>query len=191
MDNYIKEKEVWKDVKDFGGYKVSNNGRVRSLDRYVVDKNGKRMFYNGIYLKQHVDKDGYLRVQLNKEGNGYNVGVHRLVLLAFVPNPENKPQVNHKNGIKNDNRLENLEWCTNSENQLHAIEIGLVTNFVIPDNTGISNGRAKLTESDVKTIRELYATGKYHQKELANMFGIHQTGISGIILRKTWRSVIE
>lgn len=71
MDNYIEEKEVWKDVKDFGGYKVSNNGRVRSLDRYVVDKNGKRMFYNGIYLKQHVDKDGYLRVQLNKEGNGY------------------------------------------------------------------------------------------------------------------------
>ena len=190
MDNYIKEKEVWKDVKDFGGYKVSNNGRVKSLDRYVVDKNGKRMFYNGIYLKQHVDKDGYLRVQLNKEGKGYNVGVHRLVLLAFVPNPENKPQVNHKNGIKNDNRLENLEWCTNSENQLHAIEIGLVTNFVIPDNTGINNGRAKLTESDVKMIRELYATGKYRQKELANMFGINQTGISGIILRKTWRSVI-
>ena len=87
-----------------GAYQVSNLGRIRSRHRI---------------LRPTVNWDGYLRVLVVKDGRGTRVALHRLVALAFVPNPENKPQVNHKNGDRANCRAENLEWCTNAENQRH------------------------------------------------------------------------
>jgi NUMOD4 motif-containing protein/HNH endonuclease len=119
--------EIWKDIKDFEGlYQVSNFGRVRSLPRMVL--RGKSFgIMGGIILKSFLDKNGYLKVNLsNGIGNRFQKWVARLVAQAFIDNPLNKPQINHKDGIKTNNLIDNLEWVTGSENTQHAYDIGLL-----------------------------------------------------------------
>ena len=105
-------------------YEVSNKGRVRSVDRVFVRKNGRIQPVKGKILKQTKDKDGYCKVYLSNQGIKKNVFVHRLVAEAFIPNPDNLPQVNHINSKKDDNRVENLEWVTNQQNVQHAYDFG-------------------------------------------------------------------
>lgn len=103
-------KEVWKTIDGFENYQVSNFGRVKSFAK----KTPKILTTNAN------DGIGYVRVQLYKNKQRAFFRIHRLVAMAFIPNPENKPEINHKNGIKKDNRVENLEWATYSENENHA-----------------------------------------------------------------------
>jgi hypothetical protein len=106
--------EEWKEIKEVKGiYSVSNQGRVRNNR-------------SGYILKPVEYHKGYVKVNLKVDGVSVNRQVHRLVAEAFIDNPENKPEVNHKNGIKDDNRVENLEWVTGEENRRHAYETGLV-----------------------------------------------------------------
>jgi len=120
------EKEIWKPIEKLNGlYEVSNLGRVRSVERTVIHKDGKIARYKERILKQCASKKGYMRVYPTVNGKKYNFQVHRLVAEAFVPNPENKQQVNHKDGNKKNNRADNLEWVTNDENELHANINGL------------------------------------------------------------------
>ena len=113
--------EIWKDIVDYENlYQVSNLGRVRSLDRIIVDSRNVRKF-KGVDLKKHKKKSGYLTVQLKHK----DFQIHRLVAKAFIPNPDGKPQVNHKDGDKQNNRVDNLEWCTCEENINHAYKSGL------------------------------------------------------------------
>jgi hypothetical protein len=115
--------EIWKDIKGYEGlYQVSNLGRVRSLDRYVRHKKiGSIRLLKGKIMSPTVSSStGYLVTTLYNKGKGKQVTIHRLVAEAFIPNPIEKTEINHINGIRDDDRVENLEWVNRSENQLHA-----------------------------------------------------------------------
>lgn len=123
-------KEIWKDIKDFEGlYQVSNLGRIKRLPKKVYNnglKNKNKYFISKeIILKPSTISKGYKGVILTKDKKRYPKKVHRLVAQEFIPNPENKPQINHIDCNKTNNSVENLEWCTNSENQIHAYKHGL------------------------------------------------------------------
>lgn len=109
-------KEIWKDIKGFEDwYEISNKGRVKSIDKRII-------------MKTNLSKSGYERLCLTKNGKSVHKVIHRLVAEAFIPNPNNYAQVNHKNGIKTDNRVENLEWCSASYNVKHAYVNNLKSN---------------------------------------------------------------
>ena len=118
--------EEWKDIQGYEGlYQVSNLGNVKNLERIVKCKLQKTKTIKEHLLKKSVNKFGYEYVCLSNDSITRKIKVHRLVAQAFIPNPLNKPQVNHINGIKTDNKVENLEWCNNQENMAHAIKNGL------------------------------------------------------------------
>ena len=101
--------EIWKDIEGYDNYyQISSLGNVRGLDRITINNHIRK----GKILKQHLNHKGYPMVYLSKNGITKGYSIHRLVCQAFIPNPYNLPQVNHKNEIKTDNRVENLEWCT-------------------------------------------------------------------------------
>ena len=112
--------EYWKDIEGFPGYQVSSEGRIRSFWNNAHNITNEPNIITGVK-----DKDGYIRVHLHVDTKSKIVSLHRLIAKAFIPNPDNKPQVNHINGIKDDNRVKNLEWCTLSENRQHAYDTGL------------------------------------------------------------------
>lgn len=90
------------------------------MNSYIVSRDGTVTDLRGIPLKQYKEKNGYMRVWVRQDGHRKKMSVHRLVAIAFIPNPENKPCVNHIDGNKNNNNVNNLEWCTFSENETHS-----------------------------------------------------------------------
>ena len=114
--------EIWRDVKGYEGlYQVSNLGRVKSLERFIKTRKNKNGMNGYIHKQESIriptkDYKGYLRLSLCKEGKLKLFRIHRLVAEAFIPNPNNLPQVNHKDENKENNCISNLEWCTNEYN---------------------------------------------------------------------------
>lgn len=109
--------EEWRPIEGYEGlYEVSSYGRVRSVDRFIVDSLGHRKFYKGKVLIPVKSNLGYLLVSLCCNGKHKGITVHRLVAQAFLPNPDNLPEINHKDEDKTNNSVENLEWCDRSYN---------------------------------------------------------------------------
>lgn len=132
LKNKSNSNEIWKKVIGYEGiYEISSLGRVKSLERFVDVKNGKRKVHPR-FLTSLINNRGYLQVKLSKNNVLKTKQPHVLIAEAFIPNPDNKKEVNHINGIKTDNRLENLEWNTHSENVKHAYDTGLIVKMGIP-----------------------------------------------------------
>ena len=151
--------EVWKDIKGYEGlYQVSNFGRVKSLTRLSKQNH----LLPERFLKTN-ENDRYLRVDLWKDGKHKFYEVHRLVAAAFIANPENKPVVNHIDGDKHNNNVNNLEWCTVSENNKHAYKMGLASpvNKTPIKATNIQTGEVKYFESQTEAANVLN-TSKGH-----------------------------
>lgn len=174
--------EIWKDIEGYEGmYQVSNLGRVRSLGRIVKLRDSFRRLSTKV-LSPRLKHNGYNQVVLQKDGQRVDVSIHRLVGIAFIPNPENKHQINHKNGIKTDNRVENLEWCTGSENIVHADKTGL---RIMPK--GQCNSMAKLSESDVVEIRSYDSL--ISDLFISKKFQVSRQTINSIRNKKTWTHI--
>lgn len=118
-------KEIWKEHPLYTSVLISSIGRVKSKDRYVNHNHGGKALKRGRVLSQRITEKGYLDCGITHEGKTKTIRAHRLVAEAFIPNPENKPQVNHKDGNKLNNCVDNLEWNTSTENVRHAWKTGL------------------------------------------------------------------
>lgn len=163
------EYEVWKDIKGYEGlYQVSNLGRVHSLDRFVPRKTGTVQKVHGKILKLTEDKDGYHQVSLWKRNKVKKAKVHRLVGEAFIPNPNNLPEINHINEVKNDNRVGNLEWCTRKENINHGTRSEQVAKTKRKPVIGINLNTGKKTI--FKSMRE------------TSKFGFHPSAIRKVCM---------
>lgn len=166
-------KEIWKDVKGYEGiYQVSSFGRVKSLDRKETHKNGREYFRKGRLLKQKITESGYASVHLRDISNNLESWpfVHQLVANAFLPNTENKPTVNHKNGMKTDNFHSNLEWSTSKEQMIHAVQNNLII-------YGLSHLYSEEFKEEIKLYWENTNTSI---KKLARKFGISERTASRI-----------
>lgn len=177
--------EVWKDINGYTGlYQVSNLGRVRSLDRRVFNRgNNAYCFKKGIIIKPTKDNGGYLYVGLHdsKSLKTTSVKVHRLVCFAFCEGYEEGLEVNHKNGIRDDNRADNLEWVTRSRNILDRYKRGY-------NPVGENNNAAKLKNEYLPIIISLYDSG-VSQRTIAKAFDVCQVTISNAIQRKHYKEV--
>ncbi len=156
-------KEIWKDVVGYEGlYKISNKGRVFSLRKNII-------------CKQKLNYRGYPELRLYKNGLKKHYSIHRLVANAFIPNNQNKPQVNHRDCIKTNNKVNNLEWATHFENIKHAVRNKLMSR----------EGQRKLNEKDVLYIRKLRKRGMLI-KDIAINFNISCSAINHIVNSYNW-----
>lgn len=168
--------EVFVPIKGFEGYfEVSNYGKIRGVPRKFCP--------NSRIMRTHVDAGGYVAVHLQKRQQKKTLKVHRILAIAFIPNPNNYNTINHINGIKTDNSLPNLEWCTQADNMKHAYRLGL--NRVV---RGEETGSAILTEKQVVQIREIRKTGLTYLK-IGEHFNVSGQVVGDICRGKIWKHV--
>jgi hypothetical protein len=177
----MNNQEEWRDVDWSDGiYQVSNLGRVRSKERVVIRSDGRNLTVRAKILRQNKNQ-GYPSVKMMKNRIGTTVKVHRLIAKAFIPNPENKKNINHIDGSRDNNSISNLEWCTFSENTKHAYKTGAMT-----PKKGSENGYAKLTERDIMKIKEMLSSKSVTHREIALKFNVARTTVTAINRNQNW-----
>lgn len=187
MTNKINMEEIWKDIPGYEGYyQASNLGRIKSIDRITTAVSSWNdvvinRHYKGIIKKITLKSIGYQQVTLAKEGKHKRELVHRIVALAFIDNPLNKPEINHIDGNKSNNAVDNLEWATSSENQIHA-------NDVLGCQVGEKHPLSKFKNIEIPEIIKEYSTVKNYKK-IADKYSVYPSTIRRIVLRKTYKNV--
>lgn len=159
--------------------------------RQILEHDGYHASYDGkIYssktrrfLKPRKNRLGYLTVGISINGKKYTRTVHRLVALAFIPNPDNLPEINHKDGNKENNNVNNLEWSSRSSNQKHACDTGLQK-----PQLGSDHGMSKLKEKDIPIIMRIRSEGQT-LRFIANMFNVDAKQIHRVVTGKSWTHV--
>jgi hypothetical protein len=177
-------KEIWKKIPNYSLYEASNLGNIKT-------HNWKNQGITRV-MKPALDGSGYLRtVLIRDDGKYHTVKVHRIIAQTFIPNPKNKPQINHKNCVKTDNRDINLEWCTVSENQIHAYKEKR------RNISGENNPATKLKDWQVLEIRKNYVYGRKSRhekgltkKQIGEQYGVASSVIKAIIQGKTWKHLL-
>jgi HNH endonuclease/NUMOD4 motif len=170
---------AWKTVACDSAYEVSDEGFVRSVDR-VIERRGKPARLKGKELKLLAHSQGYWSVCLSNQKRHL---VHSLVMEAFVGPRKKGMDINHKNGDKKDNRLENLEYCSRSQNMAHAVRTGLMP--PPPNKRGASQHLARLNEADVRGIRQWHKEGG-GVAQMARFFDVGESTVRNIIKRNSW-----
>lgn len=172
---------MWKGIENFGEYyEISTVGELKSIER-IIDYGKIKAVRPSRILKFREGKYGYLYTVISVNKVRKTLKPHRLVALAFIPNPENKPEVNHINGVKTDNRVENLEWCTEKENINHAYKIGLRKG-----KRGESSHYSKLTQELVNEIKYAYKNENISQLKLGVRYDVSQSQIFRICNNINW-----
>lgn len=176
--------EIWKRIPGYSLYEISSMGRIKTFNQFGFGRTA--------IMKPALDKAGYWRTMLKRDLDGkiHTIKVHRLVAITFIPNPENKPQVNHINSKPDDNRLSNLEWVTRSENMIHAHRFGNKS------NKGEKNPATNLTDEVVLEIRSKFTygikggrpvKGQVTRRMLAEEYGVGIHVIKNIVSGKNWK----
>jgi hypothetical protein len=168
-------------IPGFENYEIDESGLIISKGKWVNSKNGSRAFKKDRTLVPSIN-NGYPRVALVKNNKAFGFFVHRLVAAIFIPNPENKPCVNHVDFNPLNYHVSNLEWCTRAENLLHSRNHNRYPKGELCYQTKLSNNQ-------VIDIRKEYAHGEITQIELASKYDVHQGTISNIVLNKVFKSV--
>ncbi len=177
--------EIWKDLIGFEEhYQVSNLGRIKSKDRILPRKNWTNKTYKSKILALHINENGYYIVRIGVVPNKKTCKLHRLIAKTWIANPHNKKYINHINGIKTDNRIENLEWCTFTENMRHAAK-----NNLLNPCRGEDSPQAKLTNAQVFDIKTRLKNGeKIHT--LRKEYNVSKSIIFDIAHEVSWKSII-
>ena len=162
-----------------GVYGLTMDGRVWS---YPKLRKRSGYLHNGVWLKQIPNIDGYWVVYIRDNGKNICVRVHRLLAMTFIPNPYNKCCVNHKDGDKQNNQLDNLEWCSVKENVEHASIKGLRI-------IGGAHHWSKLNEAQILAIRKILEYGKLSHKKISQIFRVSKPTITAINTRRNWKHV--
>lgn len=184
---FIENLEIINDIK--------SKSNSESSDKKIIQLNGTEYDYyihnNGIVensktgkiICQSIKINGYSHVILHKDCKNKYMTAHRLVAMHFIPNTENKPEVNHIDGNKQNNHYLNLEWVTSSENKKHCYVKGLAS------HRGIKNKQVKLSENDVLEIRKLFSQSSFSRIELVKMFKISKSHVDRILRKESWSHI--
>jgi|SRR6185369_12819676 len=170
---------IWKDIPGYNGrYKASDQGEILSINW----RNTRGYMRKGKIMKQSHESNGYLHLNMVTENGSKLVLAHRLIAETFLAPVEGKIFVNHKNGIKHDNRVENLEWCTKSENSKHSFSIG------IQDNKGVNHPSARFNNEQITEMREKHSNGISAYK-ISKEYKMSYTNAKDIVSRRTWSHI--